>query len=202
MLLIEERCLDGDRRERCQTCRCAGLVPKHIQPSIDFLLTEQAVAKIGGAFHVPPVKWPVHDFATGIDVEIRGGLNCSKETMASYNGGAQECIASCEAEVEPAGFVLALLSDQQGTACSFGSPHALPEVIAMGVGHIQKGALPRSEVRRWVLCLLQRDLVWLIARRRCFRTGSSYPLAAIGGLKIVDVIPESLRPGDDVILHR
>jgi hypothetical protein len=66
---------------------------------------------------VPPVKWPVHDPATGIAVEIRGALNCGEEAMASYNGGAQEFIASGEAEVEPAGFVLALLGDQKGTAC-------------------------------------------------------------------------------------
>jgi hypothetical protein len=43
----------------------------------------------------------------------------------------------------------------------------------MRVGHVQKGALPRSEVRRRVLCLLQRDLVGLIARWRCLRAGSS-----------------------------
>ena len=80
-------------------------------------------------------------------------------------------------------------ADQQGTAGSFGSPHALPEVIAMGVGHVQKGALPRSEVSRWVLCLLQRDLVGLIARRRCIRTGTSCPLAVSGAVKIVDEPP-------------
>jgi hypothetical protein len=61
--------------------------------------------------------------------------------------GAQECIARGEAEVEPAGFVLALLGDQQGTTCSFGSPHALPEVIAMGVGWRRKQF---RVVRFWV----------------------------------------------------
>jgi hypothetical protein len=125
---------------------------------------------------VPPVKWPVQDFATGIDVEIRGALNCGEEAKASYNGGAQECIASCEAEVDPAGFVLALFGDQKGTAGSFGSPHTLPEGVAMRVGHVQEGALPRSEVRRWVLCLLQRDLVEPIARRRCFSHGLVLPV--------------------------
>ena len=112
--------------------------------------------------------------------------------MASYNGGAQEGIASGEAEVEPAGFVLALLGDQKGTACSFGSPHALPEGVAMRVGHVQEGALPRGEVRRSVLGLLQRDLVRQIARGRRFRTGSSCRLAVTGGITFVDVIPEAL----------
>ena len=117
--------------------------------------------------------------------------------MASYNGGAQECIARGEAEVEPAGFLLALLGDQHGTACSFGSPHALPEVIAMGVGHIQEGALARGEVPRWVLGLLQRDLVGL-----SFRTGLSCPLGVSDGVTLIDEIPEAQRPTDDVILHR
>src|ERR1700733_1616893 len=156
----------------------------------------------GNAFHVPPVKWPVQDFATGIDVEIRGALDCGEEAMASYNGGAQEFIPSCEAEVEPAGFVLALLGDQKGTACSFGSQHAFPEGVAIRVGHVQEGALPRSEVCRWVLCLLQRDLVGPIARRRCFRTGLSCPLGASDGVTLIDEIPEAQRPADDVILHR
>src|ERR1700678_4173074 len=85
-----------------QTCWCAVLVTKHVQPSIDLFLTEQAGAKIGGdAFHVPPVECTAHNPATGIDVEIRGALNCSKETMASYDGGAQEFITGCEAEVDP-----------------------------------------------------------------------------------------------------
>ena len=44
---------------------------EHLQPSIHFFPTQQPVAKIGGnAFHVPPVKWPVHDFATGIDAVL------------------------------------------------------------------------------------------------------------------------------------
>jgi hypothetical protein len=87
------------RRKVC-VATAASLVTKHVQPSIYFFLTEQAVAKIGGnAFHVPPVKWPVHKPAIGIDVEIRGALNCGEEAMASYNGGAQEFVASCEAEV-------------------------------------------------------------------------------------------------------
>ena len=51
--------------------------------------------------------------------------------MAPYNGGAHEFITSRKAEIEPAGFLLALLGDQQGTAGPFGSPHALPEGIAM-----------------------------------------------------------------------
>src|ERR1700722_9395098 len=122
--------------------------------------------------------------------------------MASYNGGAQEGIASGEAEVEPAGFVLALLGDQKGTACPFGSPHTLPEGVPMRVRHVQDGALPRSEVGRWVLCLLQRDLVGLIARGGGFRTVTFCQLASSVGVKLVDVIPESLRPADDVILHR
>ena len=142
---------------------------EHLQPSIDFFPTQQPVAKIGGnAFHVPPVEGSMHDTATGTDVEIRGALNCSEEAMASHNGGAQECTADCEAEVEPTSFLLALLGDQKGTACSFGSPHALPEGIAMRVGHVQEGALARGEVSRWVLGLLQRDLVGLIARRLSF----------------------------------
>ena len=161
---------------------------------------------------MPPVKWPVQDFATGIDVEIRGALNCGEEAKASYNGGAQECIASCEAEVDPAGFVLALLGDQQGTVCSFGSPHAPPEGIAMWVRQVQEGALPRGEVARWILCLLQRDLVGLIARGRSFRTGLSCALAASAGVlgqlgarvRVVfvrmDEVPKALYPGDHVVL--
>jgi hypothetical protein len=62
-----------------------------------------------------------------------------RRTMA-----AQEFISSCEAEVEPAGFLLALLGDQKGTAGSFGSQHALPEGIAMWVGPVQEGELPRG----------------------------------------------------------
>src|ERR1700685_3960996 len=119
--------------------------------------------------------------------------------MASYNGGAQEGIASGEAEVEPAGFVLALLGDQKGTACSFGSPHALPEGVSMWVGHVQEGALPRREVRRWVLCLLPRDLAGMIARGRRCRTGLSCRLAVSGGVTLMDEIPEAQRPGDDEI---
>ena len=55
----------------------SGLVTKRVQSSVYFFPTEQAVAKIGGnAFDVPPVEWPVHDPAIGIDVEIkkRAGL--------------------------------------------------------------------------------------------------------------------------------
>jgi hypothetical protein len=50
--------------------------------------------------------------------------------MASYNGGAQEFIASCEAEVEPAGFLLALLGNQQGTA------RKLPFRMSSGPKHL------------------------------------------------------------------
>jgi hypothetical protein len=76
---------------RGQNWGCAGLVTKYVPPSIDFFLTELAVAKIGAnTSHVPPVEWPVHDPATGIDVEIKGALDCSEEAMASYNGSTQE----------------------------------------------------------------------------------------------------------------
>jgi hypothetical protein len=111
--------------------------------------------------------------------------------MASYNGGAQEGIASGEAEVEPAGFVLALLGDQKGTACSFGSPHALPEGVAMRVGHVQEGALPRGEVRHWVLCLLQRDLVGLIAEEDAFARARP---AGWGSAAASDLLTKSQSP--------
>jgi hypothetical protein len=62
-------------------------VSDHLQPSIDFFLTEQTVAKIGGnAFHVPPVERSVHDPATRIDVEIRGALNGGEEAMGLSPG--------------------------------------------------------------------------------------------------------------------
>ena len=74
--------------------------------------------------------------------------------MALYHGGAQEFIANCEAEVEPAGFLLAPLGDQQGTACSFGSRHAQdrPDEIE----YSQFLAFAPREVFTW-LALLTRQ---------------------------------------------